>query len=90
VMVQHRYMTTSEMCKASAYVRHAGRHRSYPYHTYVCSMIMRNTKTRPIDDTMKISSFRVLLYREEEAQIKAEELAIAIKAGAWPRCHLEP
>jgi hypothetical protein len=53
-------------------------------------MIMRNTKTRPIDDTMKISSFRVLLYREEEAQTKAEELAIAIKAGAWPRCHLEP
>jgi hypothetical protein len=69
-------MTTSEMCKASAYVRAA-------CHTCVCSMIMRNTKTRPIDDTMKISSFRVLLYREEEAQIKAEELAIAIKAGAF-------
>jgi C4-type Zn-finger protein len=59
------------------------RYMTHPCHTYVCNMIMRNTKTRPIDDTMKISSFRVLLYREEEARIKAEELAIAIKAGAF-------
>jgi hypothetical protein len=82
VMTRHRYMSTSEMCKASAYVR-AGGHCDYPCHTYVCSMIMRNTKIRPIDETMKISSFSVLLQREEDALVKAEALAMKIKARAY-------